>query len=221
MVCFQFLKIESGGPTSIFVLACHSSLPPITSWHTHDGFFKKQGILIDSFNDNDSFFYHYYDCSYILLSEFSFKAKQSEAKTNLSSIYAAQRAFHKEWAIYNGCFNILGFVPSGNLNYYFTNKGPGLKSFKDKFSSELFKEPCQYQSDNCDTFSKEQTKEEGAKSGHITNRARHIANQFATEPTTTTFKSSAASDLGTNKGVDVWTIDQNKSLENLMWYGIQ
>ena len=35
VVCFQFLKIESGGPTSIFVLACHSSLPPITSWHTY------------------------------------------------------------------------------------------------------------------------------------------------------------------------------------------
>ena len=57
VVCFQFLKTGtgSGGPTSIFVLACHSSLPPITSC-THRRFSKNASYFflatpcIDSLN---------------------------------------------------------------------------------------------------------------------------------------------------------------------------
>lgn len=51
---------------------------------------------------------------------FSAKAKQSEAKANLSALYGAERSFASEWGSYTGDMVQAGFVPSGMLNYRLT-----------------------------------------------------------------------------------------------------
>jgi len=48
---------------------------------------------------------------------FQAKARQSEAKTNLAAIYAAEKAFYAEWTTYFGNFADIGFQPSGRLTY--------------------------------------------------------------------------------------------------------
>lgn len=48
---------------------------------------------------------------------FQTKARQSEAKSNLSSLYTTEKAFQAEWNQYYGDFNALGFTVAGVLGY--------------------------------------------------------------------------------------------------------
>jgi type IV pilus assembly protein PilA len=48
---------------------------------------------------------------------FTAKSKQSEAKSNLSAVYSAERAFNAEWQTYQGGFAAIGYQPSGSLRY--------------------------------------------------------------------------------------------------------
>ena len=45
------------------------------------------------------------------------KARQSEAKTQLSSLYTAEKAFNAEYAAYDNRFGAIGYSPEGNLRY--------------------------------------------------------------------------------------------------------
>ncbi|AHI05395.1 fimbrial protein pilA [Bdellovibrio bacteriovorus W] len=45
------------------------------------------------------------------------KARQSEAKTNLSSLYTSEKAFYSEYNTYDGRFVVVGFTPEGSLRY--------------------------------------------------------------------------------------------------------
>ena len=48
---------------------------------------------------------------------FSAKAKQSEAKVTLSSLYSSERAFYSEWNTYSTLFQAVGHRPTGDLRY--------------------------------------------------------------------------------------------------------
>jgi len=58
--------------------------------------------------------------------KFQMKAKQSEAKSLLSGMYTAQKAFFAEWTQYYGDFNAVGYGLEGDLGYLvgFTAAGP-------------------------------------------------------------------------------------------------
>lgn len=45
------------------------------------------------------------------------KARQSEAKTNLSSLYTAEKAFFAEYTVYDERFTVVGYTPEGQLRY--------------------------------------------------------------------------------------------------------
>lgn len=49
--------------------------------------------------------------------KFQAKARQSEAKGNLSAIYSAEKSFYAEWSSYRGDLRDIGFSPEGRLNY--------------------------------------------------------------------------------------------------------
>ena len=49
--------------------------------------------------------------------KFTAKSKQSEAKANLSALYASERAFQSEWQVYDTSFQAVGYAPVGNLRY--------------------------------------------------------------------------------------------------------
>jgi type IV pilus assembly protein PilA len=48
---------------------------------------------------------------------FTAKSKQSEAKSNLSALYSAERAFNAEWQQFQGGFGVIGYQPTGTLRY--------------------------------------------------------------------------------------------------------
>jgi type IV pilus assembly protein PilA len=45
------------------------------------------------------------------------KARQSEAKTQLSSLYTAEKAFYAEYTAYHSMFGAIGYSPEGKLRY--------------------------------------------------------------------------------------------------------
>lgn len=45
------------------------------------------------------------------------KARQSEAKTNLSSLYTSEKAFYAEYNTYDNRFAAVGYAPEGQLKY--------------------------------------------------------------------------------------------------------
>nr|BFD59019.1 hypothetical protein CKG001_11260 [Bdellovibrio sp. CKG001] len=45
------------------------------------------------------------------------KARQSEAKTTLSSIYTSEKAFFAEYSAYHDMFGAIGYSPEGKLRY--------------------------------------------------------------------------------------------------------
>ena len=49
--------------------------------------------------------------------KFTFKARMTEAKAGLSSLYTAEKAFYAEWSEYDSRFGAIGYAPEGN--YYF------------------------------------------------------------------------------------------------------
>lgn len=45
------------------------------------------------------------------------KARQSEAKTNLASLYTSEKAFYAEYTAYDTRFDAVGYSPEGKLRY--------------------------------------------------------------------------------------------------------
>lgn len=51
------------------------------------------------------------------ISKYMARARQSEAKSNLASIYTANKAFFAEYSIYDNRFSVIGYRPEGRLRY--------------------------------------------------------------------------------------------------------
>lgn len=58
--------------------------------------------------------------------KFQMKARQSEVKSLLSSMYTSQKAFYAEWNQYYSDFNAVGYGLSGALGYRVTFNAPGV-----------------------------------------------------------------------------------------------
>ena len=67
--------------------------------------------------------------------KFQAKARQSEAKGNLSAIYSAEKSFYAEWSSYYGDFRDIGFLPEGRINYAlgFAGVGPAAAAISTSF----------------------------------------------------------------------------------------
>ncbi|RYZ85647.1 MAG: prepilin-type N-terminal cleavage/methylation domain-containing protein, partial [Proteobacteria bacterium] len=50
--------------------------------------------------------------------KFQVKARQSEAKAQLTSLYTAEKAFYGEWAGYTADFRDIGYAPEGRMRYH-------------------------------------------------------------------------------------------------------
>ncbi len=56
---------------------------------------------------------------------FSAKSKQSEAKANLSMLYASEASFYGEWQSYTSDLNQIGYRPQGVLHFRITSSSAG------------------------------------------------------------------------------------------------
>ena len=144
--------------------------------------------------------------------KFQAKAKQSNAKTELSGIYTAEKAFFTEFATYHVNLPYIGYVPDGvpldASNCPNTSSSWPTRYYDTGFSaggshatvSGLSSQPC------------------GNSDANGVNYFGRSSNDAANGLTGATASSSAftAAAAGSVSGsaADVWTIDQNKSLTN-------
>lgn len=49
--------------------------------------------------------------------KFTFKARMTEAKAGLTSLYTAQKAFYGEWSQFDARFGVVGYAPEGNYSF--------------------------------------------------------------------------------------------------------
>lgn len=49
--------------------------------------------------------------------KFTFKARMTEAKAGLTSLFTAEKAFYGEWSEFDSRFNVIGYAPEGNYSF--------------------------------------------------------------------------------------------------------
>ena len=55
--------------------------------------------------------------------KFTFKARMTEAKAGLTSLYTAEKAFFGEWSEFDTRFQVIGYAPEGNYSFNIGFKG--------------------------------------------------------------------------------------------------
>lgn len=138
--------------------------------------------------------------------KFTAKSKQSEAKSNLSALYSAERAFFAEWQTYNARFTVVGYAPTGQLRY------------QHGFAADFNVLPSNYAgpAGAATDISTTQYCVQGGAPG--ANGCAVIIVPVApgaiagTNTSATAFLAQARGDLDGDATVDIWTIDQNKTV---------
>lgn len=139
------------------------------------------------------------------------KARQSEAKTNLSSLYTSEKSFYAEYTAYDTRFDAVGYSPEGKLRY---NVG---------FSANHFNAGVAQGYSGGGTAAYINAVGYCGAAGAflrgcaMLNGATGIAPPAlpATAASSTAFRAAAAARIHTTAaGDDTWTIDNNKDLRN-------
>ncbi len=139
---------------------------------------------------------------------FTAKSKQAEAKSNLSALYSAERAFQTEWQSFFADFRNIGYVPTGNLRYRHGFAAAGVASPPGYVGAGVAAG--------------------GAATDFNTSIAAVCGGARCTEiapvhgagfaaipgaaPTQTTFNAGATGDLDGDAQNDSWTMNENKVL---------
>jgi type IV pilus assembly protein PilA len=144
--------------------------------------------------------------------KFQAKARQSEAKGNLSALYTSEKAFFAEWNNYFGDFRDIGFAPEGNLRYRvgFSGKGNTLPVMgytgpsqtdgaattdATVFDTSIWCVVTTYPTSSC-------------------KETAYVGSIAAGVTAATTFTATAIGTISNSGTVDTWTIDDKKNLNN-------
>lgn len=137
--------------------------------------------------------------------KFTAKAKQSEAKSNLSAMYSAESAFYAEWQTYITSFPNIGYEPTGNLRYDH-GFGTAMNTVPPNYPSTIIN-------------GRDLASNDCAATGKCTIIKIPVDPTGAVSSTTaaaTTFLAGAQGDIDGDPTLDKWTMDQNKTLKNTM-----
>lgn len=141
------------------------------------------------------------------------KARQSEAKTALSSIYTSEKAFYAEYTGYHSMFGAIGYSPEGKLRYNvgFSAAGTPAGALQG-YNNAPNAAPA-----NTISSLAYCTQNVAMPNGcMVLNGATNLAPPAvpATILTVTAFTAAAAAIVHTAGAEDRWTINQNKELLN-------
>lgn len=150
--------------------------------------------------------------------KFQAKAKQSEAKGNLSAIYSSEKSFYAEWSSYYGDFRDIGFAPEGRLNYAvgFAAVGPTAASISASFVNNTAGTAaaggCIQTGTAANLTACNFTGQPGAKySGTIVTAALGCGQVLSTTtPSGTAFLASASGIISDTGTPDVWGVNEAK-----------
>ena len=142
---------------------------------------------------------------------FTAKSKQSEAKSNLSALYSAESAFRAEWQQYFADFRAIGYQPTGSLRY------------RHGFGAAGITPPVNYRGGAVAATSAAVNFDTGlaavCPAAFPPNPCFQVITPVApgniaaaAVTTATTFIAEARGDLDGDATVDVWRMDESKSL---------
>ncbi|MFV3410204.1 type IV pilin protein [Bdellovibrio bacteriovorus] len=143
------------------------------------------------------------------INKYMAKARQSEAKTNLSSLYTAEKAFLVEFNTYTGGFQVVGYNPEGQLRYRvgFTGEGVACATL----ATYGYTAPCPA-TRNVDTQA--YCTANPTRCTQLADGAGQALTGVV-NPTTNTFTAVAAGRIRNNAAAaDRWTINETKNLIN-------
>ena len=154
--------------------------------------------------------------------KFQAKARQSEAKGNLSAVYSAEKSFYAEWSSYLADFRDIGFSPEGRLNYAIgfvaENAAVPGAPFVQNDQGAFGKGKCFNTDQACTgavlsggwTFQK--NPKYGAAGAYDASKAGTTCGQAAatTTPTGTAFTATADGTVSDNGQVDYWSMNESK-----------
>lgn len=149
------------------------------------------------------------------INKYMARARQTEAKTNLSAIYTSNKAFYAEYNIYDNRFDVIGYRPEGKLRY---NLGWGTAATTALTDYGYTGSPgsgaanavaqCNVSGATADNFG--------------TYRGCYVLADGATASLPLTeldppskFTAGAASKISTGTTIDQWTINQVKQMTNV------
>lgn len=148
---------------------------------------------------------------------FQAKSKQAEAKSQLSGIYSAEKAFVAEWNVYRGDFRDVGFSPEGRLIYHVGFAGLGVApggTFNPSVAGGAAAGACLNTSvANCG-FNISLAAGIPAYASAGATACGVAAAQFQTTPTATQFTATAIGNIGNAAANDVWFITASKAICN-------
>lgn len=131
--------------------------------------------------------------------KFQMKARQSEVKSLLSSMYTAQKAFYAEWNQYYADFNAVGYGLDGHLGY---NVG---------FSTTNASGPATHpNTDYNDAPATVKNSKDFCSTRACTISKSKVTNIPLSELTETTFVFGGRANLDEDDATDDWTLNTNK-----------
>jgi type IV pilus assembly protein PilA len=146
---------------------------------------------------------------------FRSKARQIEAKANLSTLFAAEKGFYAEWGAYTGDFRDIGLMVTGKLKYDigfssagyqppapFTNAASDACGARTAFNTEVSACALDNKSFQASVIFRPAPASGGCKAG--------------SDPTITGFRATAIGVIigDRTNTPDIWTIDEVKTVCN-------
>lgn len=148
------------------------------------------------------------------------KARQSEAKTSLSSLYTSEKAFYAEYTAYHTAFQAVGYSPEGKMRYNVGFGGVGASNagiangFNTAITNTAFNT-----SGYCVAGGGTMTSVQSCAilNGATGTTPPALAATYTVSTTAGTFTAGAAANIhsGGVAAGDVWSIDHNKDLRNV------
>ncbi|MGH1467697.1 MAG: type IV pilin protein [Bdellovibrionales bacterium] len=135
--------------------------------------------------------------------KFQMKARQSEVKSLLSSMYTSQKAFYAEWNQYYGDFNAVGYGLSGDLGYNVGFNSSGQNG------PVTHPNPTYKNSPPVVRAASVMCPSSGAQ-GCTVVKSRTTATISGTAANRNNFRFGGVANLDDDGGLDEWTINQNK-----------
>lgn len=145
---------------------------------------------------------------------FQAKARQSEARNNLSGLYSSQKATYSEWQNYFGNFPVIGFRAEGRLGYRIRALSVATPATYTGTPTEA---GCDSTSVACATLASDGLAWHALRTENVAGSGVVPAAPAAScvlVGTATTFRGCAGGQHSGSTVVDTWSIDQAKNMLN-------
>lgn len=144
------------------------------------------------------------------------KARQSEAKTGLSSLYTSEKAFYAEYNAYHSAFAAVGYSPEGQLRYNVGFGAAGTVAGVANGYNQVLVNLAMNSLGYCVASGGAMTANQSCSILNGATNAQPPALDAANtvDSGTGTFQAGAVAIIHSSGLVDTWTINQNKLLSN-------